>query len=142
MNDKESIEVYIYFIVDELVSWCFKRQIVIALSSCEFEYYALFEANKEAIWLRRLLIETNQISIESSLIWVDNQDAIVVIENFEFHRRMKHVDIKYHWVKQIIEDELIQVKYISTTLMIVDELTKSLRSQKFNKFLILINMID
>ena len=68
VNDRESIGVYIYFIVDELVSWCSKRQIVIALSSCEFEYYALFEASKEAIWLRRLLTETNQISTGSSLI--------------------------------------------------------------------------
>ena len=68
VDGRESIGVYIYFIVDGFVSWCSKRQIVIALSSCESEYYALFEAGKEAIWLRRLLTETGQISIESSLI--------------------------------------------------------------------------
>ena len=65
-----------------------------------------------------------------------------MIENFEFHRRMKHVDIKYHWVKQIIEEELIQMKYISTTFMIVDEFIKSLSSRKFIKFLTFIDKID
>ena len=63
-------------------------------------------------------------------------------ENFEFHRRMKHVDIKYHWVRQAIEDELIQMKYISTTLMAADGLTKPLGPQKFNRFLTLIGMTN
>ena len=63
-------------------------------------------------------------------------------ENLEFHRRMKHVDIKYHWVRQAIEDGLIQVEYISTALMVADGLTKPLGPQKFNRFLTLIGMAD
>ena len=140
VDDKESTRVYIFFIADEFVSWCFKRQDIVALSSCESKYYVFFEIDKKAIWLRRLLIELRQISAESNLIWVDNQKVIVVVENSEFHRRMKHVDIKYHWVRQAIQNELITVEYIFTFLMIADDLIKSHDLKKFNRFLNLIDM--
>ena len=91
--------------------------------------------------MRRLLIELKQISIESSLIWADNQKTIVVVENSEFHRRMKHVDIKYHWIRQIIQNELITVEYIFIFLMIADDFIKFLDFKNFKRFLNLIDMI-
>lgn len=140
VDRRESTGAYIYFIAGGPVSWCSKRQDAVALSSCESEYYALSEAGKEAIWLRRLLTETGQISQGPSLIWADNQGAIAVAENPEFHRRMKHVDIKYHWVRKAIEDGAIQVEYISTALMAADGLTKPLGPMQFTRFLTLIGM--
>ena len=86
------------------------------------------------------MTELRQISAGPSLIWADNQEAIAVAENPEFHRRMKHVDIKYHWVRQAIQNELITVEYISTSLMAADGLTKPHGPKEFNRFLDLIDM--
>ena len=88
------------------------------------------------------MIEFEQISIDSNFIWIDNQEVIVVVENFEFHRRMKHVDIKYHWIRQIIQNELITIEYIVIFLMIVDDFIKFLDFKNFRRFLDLIDMSD
>ena len=78
---------------------------------------------------------------ESSLIYADNQGAIALSENFEHHKRTKHIVNKWHWIRQAIEEQTIQVEYVSTALMAADGLTKSLGSSAFQVFLKLIGMI-
>ena len=142
IDDRRFHEDFIFFLANESISWFFKRQSTIALSSCEFEYYALVEANKKIVWFRQLLMKLNCIvNSESSLIYANNQRAIALFENFEHHKRTKHVVNKWHWIRQAIEKHTIQMKYVSTVLMIADDLTKSLNSSVFQMFLNLIDMI-
>ena len=136
-----SISEYVFFIVDEAVFWASKRQNLVVLSSCEFEYYALNEANKKVKWLRVLLFEFDHIDVASALIWANNQSVIALSKNFEFHKRTKHIDVKYHWIREIIEKKLIQVDYVSIVNMTVDELTKVLALKTHARFLILLQMI-
>ena len=78
------------------ISWSSKRQASVSQSSCEFEYYALSEAGKEGVWLRLLFQELGHISAAPTVIWADNQGAIALAENPEFHKRTKHINIKFH----------------------------------------------
>lgn len=106
---------------------------MVALSSCEAEYIALNEAGKEAIWLQRILKELGLINYSPSptLIYEDNQGAIALAENPEFHRRTKHIDIRYHWVRDAIHRKLI-----------TDGLTKALTVKGFLEFKKMVGMVS
>ena len=139
-DDQCFTEDYIFIMCEDSISWFFKRQNAVAKFSCEFEYYVLFEVGSETVWLRRLLIELNHITSQSLLIWADNQDVIALIENSEFHKRTKHIDVKWHWIREQIQKKIIQIEYVLIKLMVADDLTKPLESKEFNRFLALIGM--
>ena len=135
-----SISGHIFFVVEESISWNFKRQDHIVMSNYESEYYALTKAEKKVVWLRELLLELNQIVDASALIWMNNLNVKVFSKNSEFHRRTNHIDVQYHWVREKVTNGLLQLKYISTAQMITDGLTKSLESLQFSAFLTMIRM--
>ena len=126
---------------DETMFWISKRQNLVALSNCEFEYYVLNETNKKIKWFRALLFELDYIDVVSTLIWTNNQKIIAFSKNFEFQKKTKHIDVKYHWIREIIEKKLIQIDYVSIVNMIVDEFTKILTSKIHVRFFILLQMI-
>ena len=142
IDDKKFHDDFIFFLANEFVSWFFKRQHTIALSNCEFEYYALVEANKKIVWFRQLLSELNCIvDSNSSLIYANNQKVITLSENPEHHKRTKHIANKWHWIRQAIEKSTIQIEYVSIDFMIANDFTKSLSSNVFQMFLNFIDMI-
>ena len=81
------------------ISWSSKRQTVVALSSCEAEYMGETQATKEAIWLRSLLKELlGKEEPAATIIYGDNQGAIALAKNPQFHARTKHITIQHHFV--------------------------------------------
>ena len=142
VNDRRSIKKYIYFLFNDFISWNSKRQDRVIQSFCEAEYVISTKANKEIIWFHSLLIQLHAYFIKTSVkLFADNQKIITFIKNFEHHRRMKHIDVKYHWIKKAMKNDVIEFKYISTENMIADDLTKLLRAIKFNKFLKMLEML-
>ena len=135
-----SINDHIFFVVEESISWNFKRQDHIVMFSCKSEYYALTKVEKEVVWLRELLLELNQIDDASALIWMNNLDVKALSKNFEFHRRIKHIDVRYHWVREEVANGLLQLEYIPTAQMAADGLTKPLGPLQFSAFLTMIRM--
>ena len=141
IDGRHSTGGYIFFVAGGAVSWSSKRQDVIALSSCESEYYGLAEAGKEALWIRQLLTELGQYDTSTPAhLWMDNQGAKALSENPEFHRRTKHIDVRYHWVREEVAKGTLQLEYIPTGQMAADGLTKPLGRQAFQRFLTLIHM--
>ena len=76
----------------------------------------------------------------SIVIWANNQKIIVFAENSKFHRWIKHINVKYHWVHKTIADDKINLKYFFINEMIANELIKFLIIRKFAIFLNMINM--
>ncbi len=68
------------------------------------------------------------------MIYEDNQNAIVLIKNFQFHARIKHIDIQIHFIKEKVIEKFIDLTYVSIDQMIIDDLTKSLVKNKFVQF--------
>jgi len=104
------------------------KQKSVAASSTDAEYMALFEGERKSFWLKSL---SNEINLELSGpidIFEDNQGSISIANNPTFHKRTKHIDIKYHFTREQIEKKLISVKYIPTDLQLADILTKPLPS--------------
>jgi hypothetical protein len=95
---------------------------------------ALSDCSKEAVYLRRLLGELNSQSGEPVVIFNDNQSAGKLVNNPVFHSRTKHIDIRYHFVREAAESGAIDVQYLSTDEMPADILTKGLFQPKHLKF--------
>ena len=116
------------------VSWRSKKQSIIAQSSTESEYVALCSAAQEAVWLRRLLSGIGFHQDAPTLLYEDNQSAILLSKNPKDHSRTKHIDVKFHYVRKAIEDKVINVQYCPTAEMLADTLTKGLARPKFEQF--------
>jgi len=120
------------------VAWKSQLQVTVALSTMEAEYMALTEATKELIWIRNLLAElgyTNDKADANSPteLYSDNQSAIALAKNPVSHARAKHIDIRHHFIRDAVQDEIIWLQYIPTAEMTADSLTKALGREKHEK---------
>jgi len=108
------------------VSWSSKKQMSVALSSMEVEYISGAHATKEAVWLRQLLFELGLNTSSPTVLHVDNQSAIAIAKNPEFHDRTKHINVCYHFLRQVVEDRTVELQYTPTRDQVADALTKGL----------------
>lgn len=113
----------------------------------DVEYYRVGVCGcsvRKVFWVRRLLEEIGSGCEKATTLWVDNQSAIKLSKNPEFHIRIKHIDIEYHYVREKVASRQIEVKYIPTELQRADMFTKALPRAQFNKFcdLLLITSIQ
>lgn len=128
IDDRRSYTGIVTILAKGPVSWQAKKQRIVALSTMEAEYMGLSEATKEIIYLKGLIRHmklTNCID-ECTDIYCDNQSAIHLSKNAVHHCRSKHIDLRYHFVKEVQEQREIKISYVSTDSMTADILTKSL----------------
>ena len=123
------------------VSWLSKKQATVALSTKEAEYEALSTATQEEIWLRRLLADMGEHPEGPTEIYEDNQGAISMAKNPKGHARTKHIDIRYYFVRDRVQDGAIALKYIGTDEIIADIPTKPLPKHRFEKLVIKLGMM-
>jgi hypothetical protein len=112
------------------------------LSSCEIEYMILFEVDKEAIWIRRFLNELNFRNDQFVLIFADNKNAIDLIINSLYHKKTKHIEMRWHWIRKMMNRKKITLSYLLINEMIADDLIKSLSVFAFSKFRIMLNLSE
>jgi hypothetical protein len=120
-----------------IISWCSKGQTTVSLSSAESEYQAVAACVQEIMWIRQLLTEINLIKINKPtpiLIWDDNRAAIELSHNDGNHQRTKHIDIKYHFIREAIRNQIIEINWIPSNHQLADILTKPLNKNQFNIF--------
>ncbi|KAA0042237.1 Retrovirus-related Pol polyprotein from transposon TNT 1-94 [Cucumis melo var. makuwa] len=113
---------------------CSKKQVTVALSSSEAEYVAATSAACQAIWLQRTLTELQHEQEGATVIFCDNKVAISMTKNPMFHSRTKHIEIRFHFIRELIAKEEFSLSYRSTHEQWVDVLTKALSKEKFCYF--------
>jgi hypothetical protein len=132
-DDLKSMSGCVYMAAGGAVTWRSKKQATIALSSTEAEYVALSEAGQEACWLKNLYEELGYIPKEPILIRGDNDESIAMAKNPQFHKRLKHIAIRWHWVRDLVEDEIIQISSCRDPEQTADVLMKALQHPKHQK---------
>jgi hypothetical protein len=132
-DDRKSTTGYCVFVNDCLVSWSTKKQPTVALSSAEAELVSLVEAAKEVMMFHHLLTELQYNIITPSVIHVDNQSAMKIVENDTMRERTKHIDIKHHFIKEAIKANTIKLSWIESKQQIADIFTKALPTEAFNR---------
>ena len=93
---------------------------------------ALSEATQEAVWLKVFLSEIGEMAPDETVkIFEDNQGSIALAKNPEFHKRTKHIDIRYHFVREKVEDGQVVLEYCSTQEMLADIMTKAIPAAQY-----------
>jgi hypothetical protein len=129
--DRKSTFGCCFNLVSVVISWFNRKHTSIALSSIEAKYMAASLASCEAICLRRLLTELFDEELEPTVIHCDNQSCIKLSENPVFHDRSKHIEIRYHFIRDKVQKGEVQLQYIPTKEQLVDLFTKPLVKGKF-----------
>ncbi|GKD38637.1 hypothetical protein Tco_1258844 [Tanacetum coccineum] len=125
-----SIIGYVFMVHGCVVSWKATLQYVVALSTIEAKYMTLTEAVKESIWLKGLLIELG-VNLRSVVVNCDNQGAIHLSRNAIFHERTKYINVRYHFIREIVESREIEVAKIGTKDNAADAFIKVVPGPKF-----------
>lgn len=130
MDNRKSLTGFIFIVFGGPVSWKSNLQFVVALSTTEVEYIVMTEAIKESIWLRGL---SHELSLYSGVITVyyGNQSTIYLDKNHVYHERWKHIDPKFHLVKDMISLGEVKLEKVSIEENHFDMLTKALPIVKF-----------
>jgi hypothetical protein len=134
VNDRKSTSGFVFMLAGGAISWGSKKQSAVALSSTEAEYIAAAHAAKEVVWLRRLLTELKQKVGEPTILSMDNQSAIAIARNPEFHDRSKHIEIRHHFLRQKIDENELDLVFVPTGDQVADVLTKGLVREKHERF--------
>ncbi|KAL5603949.1 hypothetical protein FOVSG1_006699 [Fusarium oxysporum f. sp. vasinfectum] len=139
LETRRSTSGYVFNLGTGAISWSSKRQRTVALSSCEAEYMGQTAAAKEAVWLRgllqELLKEYREVpELKTTVIFGDNQGAIAMSKNPQFHTRTKHIDIQHHYCREKVNDGTVEFQYIPTGKQVADGLTKALPKERFLLF--------
>jgi hypothetical protein len=135
-EDRHAISGYAFIIHGGAVSWSAKRQNIISLSTTESEYVAATHAAKEALWLRSLIKQLFDVNLSPTTLFSDNQSAIALTKDNQYHARTKHIDIRFHFIRWIVEQGAVRLVYCPTEDMVADTLTKALPSAKVKHFAI------
>ena len=122
---------YVWMLSGGPISWKSRLQPIVALSSTEAEYITVTAAAQEGIWLRRVMGELGFEQVGATDLAVDNEGAIALSENPQAHPRTKHIRLRYHFIRQYVQEGVIKPYYVSTHKNIADIFTKNLPKDKF-----------
>jgi hypothetical protein len=131
VEDRKSTTGVVYFLGSSLVTWASQKQKIVALSSCEAEYVAAAAAACQGIWLSRLLADLMGTKEMPVKLLMDNMSAIALSRNPVHHDRSKHIDTRYHFLRECIDEGKVNVEHVGTAGQLADIFTKALGRVKF-----------
>ena len=134
INERKFTMGYCFFLVRGVISWCSKKQHTVSTSTTEAEYITIRHAARQAVWLYCFLIELPMNQPPAFVrILGDNQASLNLVKNAEYHEQTKHIDVQHHYVRKLVQDDYVRMKWVSTKEQLVDRFTKALLQPTFIK---------
>ena len=140
VETRRSTTGYVFCLSNGAVTWSSQRQRLVTLSTTEAEYVAASTAAREVVWLRRLLSDIGCPCDKETTLYVDNQSAIHLVRNPVFHKRTKHIDVHFHFIREKVNEGKIRVEYVPSENQRADMFTKALPRDRFNDLCFKLNM--
>lgn len=134
-HDQISISGYVFKLGEGAITWSLKKQNAVALSFTEAEYTAMAHAAREVTWLRNLFEGLDLPQGLPTILYRDNQSTLAIAHDPQYHARLKHFDIKSHYIRDSVQDGTIKDVYCPMDDMIADIFTKPLHKPKHVKFI-------
>jgi len=131
IDTRKSTSGTLFFLGDNTITWQSQKQKIVALSSCEAEYIAATIGACQGVWLARLLAELKSEEASAVTLRIDNESAIALSKNPVFHDRNKHIDVRFHFIRECVEEDRVRLQSIGTTEQLADILTKALGRERF-----------
>ncbi|KAM1262144.1 hypothetical protein ACFX2G_027916 [Malus domestica] len=132
VDDSKSTSGYAFSFGSGVFSWASVKQNCVALFTAEAEYISASEATAQAIWLRFVLEDFGEMQTEATPVHCDNTAAIAITKNPVFHQKTKHIDRRYHFIKNALQEGIIDLVYCPTNEQVADIFTKALSKDRFN----------
>lgn len=130
---RHSISGYVVLLHGSPVAWSARKQSLIALSTAEAEYIALTSVAREILYLKALVSELYETIDEPIPTYCDNQGAIALASNNKFHARTKHIDLRYHFIRDLVKNGTLRLQYCPTAENVADIFTKALPGPNLQK---------
>ena len=140
IDDSHSTSGYVFLLNGGPISWNSTKEKTMATSTCQAEYMAQCSAAMEAEWLRGLLSELGFQYQEPTTLYADNQGAIAMVKDPKYHKKTKHIAVRYHYTRELVQDGVIDLHWLPTVEMKADGLKKALPPTKFERFIELIGL--
>ena len=129
----KSVSGSVIFFAGGPIDWSSKLQSVVALSSAESEHISAFNASRSIVYYRQFLEELGHAMFQPTTLWVDNKAAIAQSKNPVNHKTVKHMLLKYHYLRDLVSDRQVQLQYVSTIDQLADVFTKPLSRSIFTR---------
>lgn len=142
LDDRKSTTGCVFMFNSGAVSWSSKKQPVVSLSTTEAEYIAAASCACQCVWLRRVLTELGYVQEECTTILCDNSSTIKLSKNPVLHGRSKHIDIRFHFLRELVRDGVVDLRHCNTQDQIADIMTKPLRLEVFLKLRSLLGVCE
>jgi hypothetical protein len=146
-SDRKSISGGVVMFYGGPISWSSKKQNSVATSSAESEYISMATNVKQGQWMGQVLRDMSMGEFVGETerkvkLYGDNQGAIALTKNPHLHERSKHIDICYHFIRDLVEKGFVEVEYVPTVEMVADGLTKPLGRVAFERFKTQLGVVD
>eukprot|EP00253_Pinus_taeda_P028322 PITA_28322 len=134
VDDRKSTSRYVFHMGSGAISWAFEKQSIVALSTAEAEYVAATTATCQAVWMRRMLRSLGQEQAKATVFFCDNSSAIALSKNSVFHKRTKHIDTRFHYIRELVNNGEIVLEHCRTQEQVANILIKPLDQKSFEFF--------
>jgi len=134
LNDRKGTSGYVFMLNSGAVSWSSKKQPIVTLSTTEAEFVVVVAAcASQVVWMRRIMGSFNLLQSDSTTIYCDNSLTIELSKNPILHGRSKHIDIRFHFLRELTKDGIVKMVHCNTQEQIADIMTKPLKMDMFIK---------
>jgi hypothetical protein len=131
-DDRKSTSGGCFFLRNNLISWFSQKQNSVALSTTEVEYIAAGSSCSQLVWMKQMLKEYN-VQQDVLTLYCDNLSAINISKIPIQHRRTKHIDIRHHFIRDLVEENIVTLEHVTTEEQIANIFTKALDAKQFEK---------
>ena len=132
LNDRKSTSGHVFHLGTNLISWASNKQPILSISFVEAEYVAATSASCQAVWLRRILKDMSHTEKDPTPIFYDNTSAIALSKNHVFHKKRKHIDTRFHFIRELVNNGDIALQLCGSQDQLADIFTKPLGKSVFD----------
>lgn len=133
LEDRKNTSGYVFLLSSGAVSWSSKKQPVVSLSTTEAEFIAAASCACQAVWLKRVLQMLGSNQGKTTIIHCDSSSAIKLSKNPVMHGRSKHNDVRFHFLRELTRDGIVELEHCATHEQLADIMTKPLKLDAFQK---------
>ncbi|GJT86064.1 hypothetical protein Tco_1067781 [Tanacetum coccineum] len=140
-DNRRSTSGYVCFLSGAAIAWSSKQQPTVTLSTTETEFVAATTCACQVLWLRRMLEYIGLTKEKGTIVNCDNMSTIKLSKNSVMHNRSKHIDVRYYFLRDLVNDGAIELRYCNTLAQVADIMTKPLKVDRFEKLQDMIGMV-